>query len=136
MAETLILPPKVETLVVRELAARLPGVDVRGRRDGAPAHRQIQVRKTGGSEVTPRHERAQVTVHAWGVAPDDEDGAEDLAADALAAIRAADFAGWMDVSPASGLTLFAAPYPNPDPTTGCARYTFTFTILLHNTIQS
>jgi len=127
-----VIPADAETALIRHLAARMP-IDVRGFRLGAPAHRQIQVRKTGGTTVDPAVDMAQLTVHVWGESTDDEQPTERLASKAVVWLRLADRAGFLDYVPMRNLRVLSTPYANPDPLTGRARYTFTIAVDLRGT---
>lgn len=134
MAER-IEPADSEALVVKHLASRMPGVDVRGFRYGAPRSRQVQVRKTGGNPRDLAVGRHQITVTTWGASTTDEAATYQLAATALSWLTLAEREGWLADTPCPSVAVLSEPYPDPDPTTGRARYSFTVVVDLRGTVH-
>ncbi|MFJ4166289.1 hypothetical protein ACIPY5_12095 [Microbacterium sp. NPDC089698] len=71
-----------------------------------------------------------MTVEAW---DNDESAAERLANICRSYVHSAYLAGEISGVPVYGLEEFGGPQRLPDPTTGQARYTFTFSIVLRGT---
>lgn len=136
MARQRIEPAQAENVVIAYLASQMPGADIVGRRTGNPRHRQIQVRKTGGRPADPATDTAQITITAWGLSPQDEDETERFANLALSWLRIADLTGVMAGTYCRNLRVLSTPYPDPDPVTGCARYSCTLTLDLRGTIHA
>lgn len=100
----------------------------------ATSGRMLQVANTGGN---PRDEIGaynvhQLTITAWGRNHDDDLEPERAAARALAVLRDAESIGNLGPYPCSAIEVLSIPYPDPDPQTGRARYSFTVRLHLRS----
>lgn len=128
MADELFLEPDVETAVVAVLFAA--SVDAVGYRYGAPASAQTQVRKTGGRKLDPAHWEIQITVTSWAASVEGEYLASQDARRSALVLEQAVLAGWLDSVACSRIQVVSSPYPDPDPVTGRARYSATYSFVV------
>lgn len=118
-------------VLVGYLGTVLPGVHVAGSlpgpgREYVPPGRAVVVRSTGGVPVSPKVDRWQLTVTAWGESPGDEVEASRLGRRVLVMVRAAERLGRVGATPCSNVSVYSLPYDDPDPTTGRARSSATY----------
>lgn len=120
--------PDVEEMVVAFLAGKLQP-DVATRVPDPLPSRFVRVWRTGGVAVNRVLERATITVSAW--AGEDGETAGTVAAAELAGqARDALLNDYLAMPLVRGVSEMTAPYYDPDPGTGCARYTFTHQLLV------
>lgn len=127
----MLIPADAVTAAIEWLTARQTW-PVSSRPSGN--QRLLQVANTGGN---PRDEVGaynvhQLTITAWGRGHDDDLEPERAAARALAALRDAETIGQLGPHPCSAIEVLSIPYPDPDPQTGRARYSFTVRLHLRS----
>lgn len=90
----------------------------------------VQVRKTGGARPTLVSDRAQLTLTAYaeGHGPADELRAHEIIVRCGALLDAAANAGWLGPAPLKGVDALASPYLDPEPASGRARYSATYSV--------
>lgn len=117
--------PDVEALVVAFLNGNLtPPVKTRVPNPRPDAF--VRAWRTGGTAVNRVLERATITVQAWGADSNDTVAAAELAGQARHALLNA----YTEMPLVRGVVEMTAPYYDPDPGTGIARYTFTHQLLV------
>lgn len=115
--------PDVETAVIRYLASKA-GVRVAGKADRIGKAPCVVVRATGGEVLDPRRSVHQISVSSWGVSPQDDYRAFQLAVRVLQLLEELPIDGWVGAYPCHNCQVVVAPYPDPDPNTGVSRYSF------------
>lgn len=115
--------PDVETAVIRYLSSR-DGIRASGKADRIGKTPRVVVRATGGEILDPRRSVHQVSVSCWGISPQDDYQAFQLAAKVLQLLEELPISGWVGNYPCHDCRVVVAPYPDPDPNTGISRYSF------------
>ena len=115
--------PDVETAVIRYLGAKI-SVRVSGKADRIGKTPCVVVRSTGGEILDPRRSVHQISVSCWGVNPQDDYEAFQLAARVLRLLEELPISGYVGNYPCHNCRVVVAPYPDPDPNTGISRYSF------------
>lgn len=115
--------PDVETAVIRYLGSKID-VRVSGKADHIGKSPCVVVRATGGEILDPRRSVHQVSVSCWGVSPQDDYGAFQLAAKVLRLLEELPISGYVGNYPCHNCQVVVASYPDPDPNTGISRYSF------------
>jgi len=120
---SVIIRPDVETAVIRHLSAK-DGIRASGKADRIGKTPCVVVRSTGGEILDPRRSVHQISVSCWGVSPQDDYAAFQLAATVLQILEGLPVSGWVGPYPCHNCQVVVAPYPDPDPNTGVSRYSF------------
>ena len=115
--------PDVETAVIRYLSAK-DGIRASGKADRIGKNPCVVVRSTGGEILDPRRSVHQISVSCWGVSPQDDYRAYQLAAQVLQLLENLPIDGWVGNYPCHNCRVVVSPYPDPDPDTGISRYSF------------
>ena len=115
--------PDVETAVIRHLSSKV-GARVSGKADHIGKSPCVVVRSTGGEILDPRRSVHQISVSCWGVNPQDDYEAFQLAAKVLQLLEGLPISGYVGGYPCHNCQAVVAPYPDPDPNTGISRYSF------------
>ena len=115
--------PDVETAVIRYLSSKT-GIRVSGKADRVGKSPFVVVRATGGEILDPRRSVHQISVSCWGTDPQDDYEAFQLAARVLNWLENLPISGYVGNYPCHNCRVVVAPYPDPDPNTGTARYSF------------
>lgn len=115
--------PDVETAVIRYLNSKT-GIRVSGKADRIGKTPCVVVRATGGEILDPRRSVHQISVSCWGVSPQDDYAAFQLASRVLNLLETLPISGYVGNYPCHNCRVAVAPYPDPDPDTGISRYSF------------
>lgn len=115
--------PDVETAVIRYLSSK-DGIRASGKADRIGKTPFVVVRSTGGEILDPRRSVHQISVSCWGMSPQDDYQAFQLAARVLQLLEKLPIDGWVGIYPCHNCRVAVAPYPDPDPNTGVSRYSF------------
>lgn len=120
---SVILRPDIETAVIRYLSSK-DGIRASGKADRIGKIPCVVVRSTGGEILDSRRSVHQISVSCWGVSPQDDYQAFQLAAKALQLLEGLPIGGFVGNYPCHNCRVVVAPYPDPDPNTGVSRYSF------------
>ena len=115
--------PDVETAVIRYLNSK-GGIRASGKADRIGKTPCVVVRATGGEVLDPRRSVHQISVSCWGVSPQDDYQAFQLAVKVLQLLEELPINGWVGAYPCHNCRVVVAPYPDPDPNTAISRYSF------------
>ena len=115
--------PDIETAVIRYLNSK-DGIRASGKADRIGKTPCVVVRATGGEILDPRRSVHQISVSCWGVSPQDDYQAFQLATKVLQLLEELPISGWVGAYPCHNCRVVVAPYPAPDPTPGVSRYSF------------
>ena len=115
--------PDIETAVIRYLNSK-DGIRASSKADRIGKTPCVVVRATGGEILDPRRSVHQISVSCWGVSPQDDYQAFQLAARVLQLLEELPISGYVGNYPCHNCRVVVAPYPDPDPNTGVSRYSF------------
>lgn len=115
--------PDVETAVIRYLNSK-DGIRASSKADRIGKTPCVVVRATGGEVLDPRRSVHQISVSCWGVSPQHDYQAFQLAVRVLQLLEGLPVSGWVGDYPCHNCRVVVAPYPDPDPNTGVSRYSF------------
>ena len=115
--------PDVETAVIRYLNSK-DGIRAASKADRIGKTPCVVVRATGGEVLDPRRSVHQISFSCWGISPQDDYRAFQLAIKVLQLLEELPVSGWVGAYPCHNCRVVVAPYPDPDPNTGVSRYSF------------
>lgn len=120
---SIAIRPDVETAVIRYLNSK-PGIRAVSKADRIGKTPCVVVRATGGEILDPRRSVHQISVSCWGVSPQSDFEAFQLASKILTLLETLPISGYVGNYPCHNCRVVVAPYPDPDPDTGISRYSF------------
>lgn len=115
--------PDIETAVIRYLNSK-PGIRASGKADRIGKTPCVVVRATGGEVLDPRRSVHQISVSCWGVSPQGDYEAFQLANRVQHLLEELPISGYVGNYPCHNCHVVVAAYPDPDPNTGISRYSF------------
>lgn len=115
--------PDVETAVIRYLNSK-GDIRASNKADRIGKTPCVVIRATGGEILDPRRSVHQISVSCWGVNPQSDYQASQLAARVLQLLEMLPVGGYVGSYPCHNCRVVVAPYPDPDPNTGVSRYSF------------